>query len=117
MSGSEAGSKVGILLAFLRIFRFVRIGRTLRKLAFVIWGFFIISIIAQVTFALLFQDHMYSSVSGSVQYLKSNGMGQFLAFTKSQIDPLLKVFDFVMDVWLVINAALLFVAVVLSFMD
>ena len=76
-----------------------------------------ISIIAQITFVLLFQFDLYDSVSWLVQQLKQEGFAQFFSFSKSQIDPMLRKFEYVMDVWIVINAALMFIGGIVAFTE
>jgi hypothetical protein len=87
------------------------------KTCIVIFGVLGVSVIAQITFVLLFQYDLYDSLSGLIQQLKQEGFARFFAFSKSEIDPLLRKFEFVMDIWVVINIALLFVGGIFAFME
>jgi hypothetical protein len=60
---------------------------------------------------------MYGVVSGGIDYLRANGFSQFLAFSKSQLDPLARKFEFVMDIWIVIDMALVFTTLILALME
>ena len=89
----------------------------LRKSFNALFGLFFISLVAQITFVLLFQYSYYDSISGNVQYLKQNGLAEFFAFSKSAIDPLLERFDYTMDIWIVGNIFLFFTAVLAGITD
>ena len=88
-----------------------------RKLFNALFALFFISLISQITFVVLFEFRYYDSISGSVQYLKGNGLAEFFAFSKSVIDPLLRRFDYVMDIWIVANIFLCFAAVIVGMTD
>jgi hypothetical protein len=87
------------------------------KSCILIFGIFGVSAIAQITFVLLFQYNLYGSVSWLMTLLKQEGFAQFFAFSKSQIDPMIRKFEFVMDIWIVINLTLVFIGGIVAFMD
>jgi hypothetical protein len=56
-------------------------------------------------------------MSGSIQFLKQNGFAEFFAFSKSAIDPLLRRFDYTMDMWIVVDMFLFFAALIAGITD
>jgi len=87
-----------------------------RKATIAVFALFIVSVMAQITFVLLFQYHdsflkATQSIDGSASLIG------FFSFSKPYVDPLFKTYEFVMDIWVVLNMVLFSVGIVVAITD